>query len=416
MDWAAQNGKDSTGIMTVARKNKKVAIVGSGPAGLSAGYKLNLLGYDTTIFESQPVAGGMLVLGIPEHRLPKDILNVDIQYILKSGVKLITNKTLGKDFSIDGLFKEGYEAVFLATGAYKSLRLKIADEDAEGVIPGMKLLTQTNLKKDVVLGKKVGIIGGGNAAIDAARVAIRNRNTTKVTILYRRTRKEMPAYEEEIESSIEEGIEIHFLVAPIKVLTDNGRVKGIECIKMELGKMDESGRRRPVPIEGSEFIVELDTLIPAIGERPDIAYIEEKDKLRTTKWDTIVVNEVFFSTEHEVVYAGGDVVTGPNTVIKAIAAGKTAAESIDKYLQGKSLEKEYKLSRPSQFIKPVELTEEEVECAHRLEMPQLSVKDRHKNFMEVATGFTQEMAVKEARRCLRCELETEDGKKAMGQE
>ncbi|MCK4338069.1 MAG: FAD-dependent oxidoreductase, partial [Candidatus Aminicenantes bacterium] len=416
MDWAAQNGKDSNGIMTVARKNKKVAIVGSGPAGLSAGYKLNLLGYDTTIFESQPVAGGMLVLGIPEHRLPKDVLNADIQYILKSGVKLITNKTLGKDFSIDGLFKEGYEAVFLATGAYKSLRLKIADEDAEGVIPGMKLLTQTNLKKDVVLGKKVGIIGGGNAAIDAARVAIRNRNTTKVTILYRRTRKEMPAYEEEIENSIEEGIEIHFLVAPIRVLTDNGRVKGIECIKMELGKIDESGRRRPIPIEGSEFTVELDTLIPAIGERPDLSYIEEKDKLRTTKWDTIVVNEDFLSTEHKGVYAGGDVVTGPNTVIKAIAAGKTAAESIDKYLQGKSLEKEYKLRRPSQFIKPVELTEEEVECAHRLEMPLLSVKERHKNFVEVATGFTQEMAVKEARRCLRCELETEDGKKAMGQE
>jgi len=264
------------------------------------------------------------------------------------------------------------------------------------------------------LGEKVGIIGGGNAAIDAARVAIRNNGTKKVSILYRRTRKEMPAFEEEIDNAIEEAIDIKFLVTPIKVLIKNEKVCGVKCIRMKLGDLDTSGRRRPIPIEGSEFTLEFNTLIPAIGETPDVSFFSEKDNLKFSKWGTIVVDEETLLSNRKGIFAGGDAVTGPKTVVEAIAAGKKAAESIDKYLKGKILAIEYKLTRPSQYIEPVKLTEEEVEEAKRPKMPRLSVKERQKNFKEVDIGLSQEMAVKEAKRCLRCEFETEDGKKAIG--
>ena len=225
----------------------------------------------------------------------------------------------------------------------------------------------------------------------------------------------MPAYQEEIDAAIAEGIDIQFLVAPTKVLTQNNKVKGVECIRMKLGDIDSSGRRRPVPIEGSSFSIDLDILISAIGERPDISFINENDDLKTTKWDTIIADENTLLTDRKGVFAGGDAMTGPNSVVKAIAAGKTVAESIDNYLQGKSLERKYELHRPSIFVEPVELTEEEIEKAERPKMPVLSTEARHKSFKEVELGFTKEMAVKEARRCLRCELETQDGKKALGQ-
>ena len=416
MDWAIEIGYKPPEEQEKPKKKNKVAVIGAGPAGLTAGYYLNKKGYPVTIFESLPVAGGMLITGIPEHRLPKRKLNYDIENILKSGVTIKTNTALGKDFSLDDLFKEGYEALFIAIGAHKSMKMNIPNEDAEGVIQALELLKEVNLGKEVKLGKKAGIIGGGNAAVDAARVAIRNKNTDKVIILYRRTRKEMPAFEEEIDAAIEEGIDIQFLVAPNKVLTDNGKVVGVECIRMKLGDIDASGRRRPIPIEGSEFTVELDTLIPAIGERPDTSYITEKDNLKISKWDTIVVNEESLSTDRKGVFAGGDVVTGPKTVVEAIAAGKEAAESIEKYLEGKSLAKEYKICRPSLYIEPVELTEKEIEEAERPKMPRLPVKERYKNLQEVDLGLTGYMAIKEARRCLRCELETEDGKKAIGRQ
>ncbi|MCK4495363.1 MAG: FAD-dependent oxidoreductase, partial [Candidatus Aminicenantes bacterium] len=400
MDWAIEIGYKPPEEQEKPKKKNKVAVIGAGPAGLTAGYYLNKKSYPVTIFESLPVAGGMLITGIPEHRLPKRKLNYDIENILKSGVTIKTNTALGKDFSLDDLFKEGYEALFIAIGAHKSMKMNIPNEDAEGVIQALELLKEVNLGKEVKLGKKAGIIGGGNAAVDAARVAIRNKNTDKVIILYRRTRKEMPAFEEEIDAAIEEGIDIQFLVAPNKVLTDNGKVVGVECIRMKLGDIDASGRRRPIPIEGSEFTVELDTLIPAIGERPDTSYITEKDNLKISKWDTIVVNEESLSTNRKGVFAGGDVVTGPRTVVEAIAAGKTAAESIEKYLEGKSLAKEYKICRPSLYIEPVELTEKEIEEAERPKMPRLPVKGRYKNLQEVDLGLTGYMAIKEARRCL----------------
>lgn len=415
MDWAAENGKDEESVVEVAPRNgMKVAVVGSGPAGLTAAFKLNLKGYDVTVFESHPVAGGMLAVGIPEHRMPKAILQSEVDHIRRTGVEIKTGTMLGKDFSLDDLFDDGYDAIFIATGAHNSMKMRIPGEDAEGVFQGMQYLTKVNLKKNMALGKRVGIIGGGNSAIDAARVAIRDNGTDQVYILYRRTRKEMPAYEEEIECAIEEGIEIHYLVAPVKVLTESGKVTGVECIKMELGELDESGRRRPVPIEGSEFVIELDAVISAIGERSDVSFIKESDGLRITKWDTIVADEENCSTGWKAVFAGGDVVSGPKTVVKAIAAGKNAAESIDRFLNGKSLEREYKLCRPSRYVKPVELTEEEVENARRPKIPKIPVEERRKNFKEVEKRLTEEMAVREARRCLRCELETKDAKKVLG--
>jgi len=414
-DWAIE--KDIQKPKKHRRPTKdKVAIIGAGPAGLTAGYYLNQKGYQVAILESLPVAGGMLAIAIPDHRLPKNILKIDIENIINSGITLKTNTALGKDFSIDDLFKQGYKAIFIAIGAHKSMKLKIPGEDAEGVIQAMELLKEVNLGKKVYLGEKTGIIGGGNAAIDAARVAIRNKNCKEAFILYRRTREEMPAFEEEIESAIEEGINIQFLVAPIKVLTKNKKVTGVECIRMKLGDIDASGRRRPIPIEGSEFTVNLDTLIPAIGERPDISFLADKDNLSISKWGNIEVDNEALLTNRKGVFAGGDVVTGPRTVVEAIAAGKLAVESIEKYLEEKSFEREYKLNRPSLYVDPVELTEEEIDKAKRPKMPKLFLKARKKNFKEVELGLTEEMAIKEARRCLRCELETEEGRKAIGRE
>jgi len=417
LDWAAEsNYKPKAHEKKILKPDSKIAVIGSGPAGLTAAYYLRLQGYPVTVFESKPVPGGMLALGIPDHRLPNDILQSDIDYILEAGIELKTNTELGKDFLIDDLFKKGYKAIFIATGAYKSMKLNIPGEDADGVIQAMKFLEKTNLSQDVKIGKKIGIIGGGNAAIDAARVAIRNPESESVTILYRRTLKEMPAFEEEIKHAQEEGIDIQFLVAPIKINTKNGKIVSLECIRMKLGGIDDSGRRRPIPIEGSEFTIELDTVIPAIGERPDLSFITEKHGIRISPWSSILVDKQTLKTHREGIFAGGDAVTGPSTVVNAISSGKIVAQSIAQYLEGKFITREYKLTKPSLYVETVELTEEEIENAQRPEMPLLPVQERKKNFKEVERGFNEEMAIREARRCLRCELETKEGKKAIGRE
>ncbi len=397
-----------------AQDRERVAIIGGGPAGLTAAYQLARRGYRPTIFESLPVAGGWLAKGIPDHRLPKTVLDYDIENIKNAGVTIKTNVALGKDFSVDDIFAQGFRAAFISTGAHKSLRMEIPGENAEGVIQATELLKAVNLGKGITLGRRVGIVGGGNAAIDAARVAVRDKNCRKVLILYRRTRAEMPAFEEEIESALEEGVDIQFLVAPVKVLTENGGVRGVECIRMKLGDKDASGRRRPVPIEGSEFAIELDTLVPAIGERPDTTIFSEKDCLSVSKWGTLEADLETFMTARAGVFAGGDVVSGPATVVQAMAAGKIAAESIARYLEGKSVEREYRLTRPSAYIEPVELSEEELARMKRPKMPKLPRSARKKNFKEVELGFSEITAIQEARRCLRCELETEEGKNALG--
>jgi NADH-quinone oxidoreductase subunit F len=412
MDWVEKNGIESP-VKSTGQNREKVAVVGSGPAGLTAAFSLALKGFRPTIFEALPVAGGMLAAGIPEHRLPKRVLNKDIENIKKAGVEIKTRMKLGKDFTLESLFNDGYKAVFVATGAWKSMAMGIPGEDADGVMQSLEYLRSVNLGEPVHVGKRVCVVGGGNSAVDAARVAIRDPHCRDVTILYRRTKKEMPAFPEEIDGAIEEGVDIQFLVAPVKILTKRGKVAGVECIRMELGEKDASGRRKPVPIQGSEFTLELDTLILAIGERPDTAFISAKDRIITHKNENIVVDGETLTTSRDGVFAGGDAVTGPNTVVGSMGAGKVAAEMIEKYLEGKPLKREYTLTRPSQYVEPVELSEEEVENVKRPVMPHLPAPRRRKNSREVETGLTWDMACREARRCLRCDLETQDGKDAL---
>ena len=389
---------------------KQVTIIGSGPAGVTCAYYLALDGYRVTIFEALPVPGGMLAVGIPEYRLPKEILNFEIENIKKMGVEIKTNTTVGRDIQLSDLRKE-CEAVFIATGAHKGLKMNIPGEEAEGVIDAVEFLRNVNLGREVKIGEKVIVVGGGNAAVDAARVT--KRLGKDVTILYRRTRPEMPAAAEEVEEVIREGIEVQFLVAPVRVLSNNGRLTAIECIRMKLGDIDKSGRRSPVPIEGSEFIVELDTLIPAIGQEPDVSSLASGNGLNISKWNTIEVDsETLYSGEGGI-FAGGDVVTGPKTVTEAMAQGKIAAQMIHKYIQGEPVKREYKVTRPAIRVEGIELTDEEVEQLQKPSMPVLSIEERLGNFREVESGLTTEMAVKEAKRCLRCDLEVQEGREEL---
>lgn len=429
-DYGIENNLYSTTEPVEKTNGIKVAVIGSGPAGLTCSFYLSKKGYEVTVFEKESVIGGMLTLGIPEYRLPGEILKADLNYIKSAGMEIKTNSALGEDYTLDSLFDQGYKAVFLATGSHQSLKLDIPGEEIEGVMPGMQALSALNLRKKIELGKRVGIIGGGNTAVDAARRVLRAETsesvamvdaarsalrTTKpesVTIFYRRTIDEIPAYQEEVEGAGDEGIKIEFLTAPIKIITGNGKLKACEFIRMRLGDVDESGRRRPVPIEGSEFTVELDTLIISISESPDISFLKNEG-LEFSKWDTILTDRETCLTKRPGIFAGGDVVTGPNTVVDAVAAGKIASESIDQYLTGKEVKREYNLTRPSRYIEPVEFSDEELDellSAKRSEMSLLSPEKRKYNLMEVNQGLTEEQAIKEAKRCLRCDLETKDGK------
>ncbi len=393
---------------------EKVAIVGSGPAGLMAGYRLAMLGYAPTIFEALDVPGGALVACIPEYRLPRDKLEADIRNIKNAGVAIRTNTKIGRDIAFDDLLSD-YKAVFIATGAHSSRKLNIPGEDAEGVLDAMEFLKDVNLKQEINVGKRVGIIGGGNAAVDAARVALRLPQCEKVQLIYRRTRVEMPAFEEEVDALIEEEADVQFLTAPSKIVTKKGKMTGVECLRMELGKPDESGRRRPVPIEGSEFVIGLDTLLVAIGEQADVRFLGRGHDIQLSERYGTIVCEDTFATRRPGVFAGGDVVTGPDTVIEAMAAGKVAAEMIDRYIRGECVVREYDLLRPSMYVPPVELTEEEAEEADRPAVPSLPVAERLGGFAEVDQAITEAMAVLEARRCLRCDLQTEDAKRELAQ-
>jgi NADH-quinone oxidoreductase subunit F len=387
-----------------SEKKEKVAIVGSGPGGLTCAYYLALEGYKVTVFESQEIPGGMLALGIPDFRLPKDVLKYEIDRIRKLGVDIKTNTTVGRDISLDQL-KQEFNAVFIAIGAYKGLKMKIPGEEAEGVIDALEFLTDVNLGRKVKIGDKVIVVGGGNSAIDAARVAKRFGKDTK--ILYRRTRAEMPAIKSEIEEALTEGIDIQFLAAPVKVISTNGKLEAIECIKMELGEMDQSGRRRPVPVEGSEFTAEVDSLILAISQVPDVSLLNGNG-LNISKWNTLEVDPETLSTNIEGIFAGGDVVTGPNTVTEAMAHGKTAAQMIDKYIKGEKLERKYQVTRPALSVEAVKLSEEETKKLKRPQPATTPVDQRLKSFSEVELGFTEAEAVLEAKRCLRCDLESRE--------
>jgi NADH-quinone oxidoreductase subunit F len=384
-------------------REEKVAIVGSGPAGLTCAYYLALEGYHVTIFESLPVAGGMLAAGIPDYRLPKDILNHDIDVIRRLGVEIKTSTAVGKDVELSDL-KEQYKAVFIATGAHRGLKLNVEGEDSPKVIDAVDFLRAVNLGREIEIGDRVAVIGGGDAAVDAARVA--KRQGKDVRIFYRRTREEMPAAKEEVDQLDREGIDIQFLTAPVKVLSENGGLTGIECIRMELGDIDQSGRRRPVPLEGSEFIVEIDTLIPAIGQEPDVAPLANGNGLKLSRWATVEVDPQTLYTGVEGIFAGGDVVSGPATVVDAMAQGKIASQMIQAYLQGQPIERRYSVTRPAMDVDVVELSDEEIQSLCKPEMPMLAAEERVRNFREVELGLSSEMAVAEAKRCIRCDKET----------
>ncbi len=383
---------------------KKVAVIGAGPAGLSAAHMLSLQGYPVTVFEQEEKAGGLLRSGIPAYRLPRDILDRDIQALIDENVAFKGNTRLGRDITVDGLLNQGFEAVFIAIGAHKSLSLGIEGEEKEGVFNSMNFLKAYNLKGEKLSKGHVGIIGGGNSAMDAARISIRQEGVESVTVFYRRSREEMPAINEEIEEALEEGIILKTLIAPKRIISTNGHIKGIEFQKNELGKVDDSGRRRPLPIENSEYIETIDTLIVAISEKPDMDNFDG-DHIAATKQGTVMVDSDTFATSRAGVFAGGDAVTGPNTVVEAIAAGKKAAIIIENYLKGKNLKVEPTVNLPEYYIPqlPVE-DEEETEGVERCRTYKLPAENR-KGDIEVERTISEEEAICEAEKCLRCDLE-----------
>ena len=380
---------------TKEQREEKVAIVGAGPAGLSAAYYLAIEGYQTSVFERLPVAGGLMYVGIPEYRLPRDILQAEIDVIKNLGVEIRLNCEIGKDIAFSDLQRD-FNAIFISVGCHQGLKLRIpGEDDFEGVIDGLSFLREVNLGNLPEVGGRLVVIGGGNAAIDSARVAKR-LGYDQVAILYRRRREEMPASPWEVEEAIEEGIELQFLTAPVRVLGNNGKVSGIGCIRMELGEPDESGRRRPIPIEGSEFTVEADVVVAAIGQRSDVSFLPETQGLNISRKNTIEADPVTAHTNIPGIFAGGDVVSGPRTVVEAVAFGKKAALSIDRYLKGEDIE----AGRQKDW-KGMEFTPEHVEPAARQQMSRLWLADRNKTFKEVDLGFNEQQAKREAERCFR---------------
>ena len=385
----------------------RVAVIGAGPAGLTTAHYLSLKGYKVTVFEAEDEAGGMLYCAIPSYRLPKEVIQKEIDALLDKNITLKCNTALGKQLSVNGLFEEGYKAVLLAMGAHKSRPLRLENEDVEGVYPSIEFLKAFNQKGELNARGKVGVIGGGNSAIDAARMAIRQKDVESVTILYRRTQDEMPAFAEEIEAAEQEGIELRTLVAPTRILSDNGRLTGLECIKNELGDTDASGRRRPVPIPDTEFTVELDTLVIAIGEDSGTDCISpaRSSGIEVTDRATVRIDTATLQTNRPGVFAAGDVVTGPNTVVESIAAGKKAAVMIDRYLKNEPLLQEPAEPRlPKVYVEPVTI-DPEIVPKDRAETPRAPAEWRKRNFAEVEVSFSIREATAEAYRCLRCDLE-----------
>ncbi|HQR29174.1 MAG TPA: FAD-dependent oxidoreductase [Anaeromyxobacteraceae bacterium] len=399
---------------TVAPPNgKKVAVVGAGPAGLSCAYYLALRGYEVTIFEAQPEAGGMLRYGIPEYRLPKDVLDLEISQILDLGVRLSTNVQLGRDFTIASLKQGGYDAIFLGLGAWDSSRMRVQDEDSPGVLAGIDFLKQFGLRRRIDLHGRVLVVGGGNTALDCARTA-RRLGVAEVRILYRRTRTEMPANETEIAEAEHEGVKMDFLAAPVRVLRgEDGRVAGVECIRMELGEPDQSGRRSPRPVRGSEFRIDCDFVLAAIGQSTRVQelvdgrvpnFLPLGESLSLTRWRTVEVDERTFETSVDGVFSGGDVVTGAATAIEAIAAGRKAAHAIDRYAATGRAEPEpvevYSRKDAYREVKAADLPPASADGRRR--MPMLAPAERTLSFAEVETGYSREDLHREAARCLEC--------------
>ena len=385
-------------LMPKERKGKKIAVVGAGPAGLSVAFYLGKCGYDVTIFERLPVTGGMLRVAVPAYRLPEEIIDFEVGLIQKLGVAIRTGQTVGPDgLSLGDFFARGFDAVFLGIGAHRALELGIDGEHLPGVIPGERFLSDYRLGEPVKLGQRVAIIGGGNTAIDCARTALR-LNCRDIRIVYRRSRAEMPAMDSEIEDAIAEGIGIDYLVAPVKI-TGRTKVEAMKLIRMKLGIPDESGRSRPLPVEGSEFTLKVDNVIPAISRTPESEWLPEQG-VELDKRGNIVVDRETGRTSRNGVYAGGDAVSGPSIAIDAIGAARRAAYAIDISLSG----------APSAYWADSFPQRETVKNLYNGEavrghLAKLEPKTRIKNFREVEQDFTETAAKTQAERCLSCMTE-----------
>ncbi len=388
-------------------QSQRVAVVGAGPTGLSCAYFLAQMGYPVADFEALPIGGGMLSVAIPEFRLPREVIQKEIDYIAKKGVVIRYNTPISINFTVEDLRKDGFDAVFVAAGAQRSQRIGIPGEleDIASFYYGLRFLRDVKLGRQVSIGRRVAVIGGGNVALDAARTALR-LGADEVNIYYRRSRDEMPVTEVEYDQTIAEGVQVNFLVSPTRIVSENWEVTGLQCSHMRLGEPDESSRRRPIPITGSEFFVEADNVIAAVGQAPDLSFLPPDSALERTRWETLVVDNNTLSTNVSGVFAGGDFVTGPGMVIDAIAAGRRAAIAIDKYLKGDTSRVEiYDLRVGVVGELPSQEIEESWEVKPRLAVPTLPVKKRKASFAEVELSFSEKRARQEAKRCLRCDLE-----------
>ncbi len=376
---------------------EKVAIIGSGPAGLACAYHLTRQGYRPTIFEALPAAGGMLRVGIPDYRLPKEVLDREIDNILRLGVELKLNTAMGRDFTLDSLFSEGYKAVFLGVGCHVGSKMGVPGEDTDGVLQGVEFLRRYALKEPLAVGKRLAVIGGGNVAIDVACTA--RRLGSEVTIVYRRSREEMPAHHWEIEQATCEGVEILYLAAPLEAKSQGGKITGLICQRMELGEPDASGRRRPVPVTGSEFELPVDMVIPAIGQKANLSFLEGSG-INLSKWGTIEVDELTYETSRPGVFAAGDVHTGPWIAIEAVGGGIEAAESIHRYLQGLDM-KEGRTEGKEAHARWSEIPKDEQGQPREI-MATLPPEYTCSCFDEISKGYTEAQAMAEAARCLNC--------------
>jgi NADH-quinone oxidoreductase subunit F len=383
----------------------QIAVVGSGPAGLTAAHYLSLRGFKVTVFEADDEPGGMLVAGVPEYRLPRATLRKEIASLLDENITLRCGTALGRDFTIDQLFAQGFRAVFLGLGAHRSRRLGVEGEDAKGVYPAMPFLRAFNLRGESLARGRVGIIGGGNSAVDAARVALRQGGVESVTIFYRRSREEMPAFAGEVAAALEEGVQLVELVSPARVITDDGRVTAVELTRNALGKLEPSGRRSFVPLPGTEHRVQLDTLIAAIGEQLHMYGSMDAEGLGVTKQGTLVADAETLASPRPGVFAGGDVVTGPSSVVNAIAAGKRAATMIYRHVYGETLKQPAEAHLPRHYVEPLAISADELDSIRRVDPPTIGMAKRRSTFAEVELGLGEDDARREAKRCLRCDLD-----------
>ena len=391
---------------------KKVAVVGGGPAGLSCAYFLRRLGHEVTIYDDNPKLGGMIRYGIPEYRLPKEVLEWEIEGIVELGIEVKTDVQLGVDFSLDTLTTNGYDAVFLGVGAWSDYSLGVKGEDLKGCYTGIEFLTHFakyqqagSIGEAIPIGRRCAVVGGGNTAIDCARTLVR-LGAEEVMIIYRRTRKEMPANDFEIVAAEHEGVKLHFLAAPVRAIGDDaGQVKQMEYLQMELGEPDASGRRRPVPIEGSETLIEVDTIISAIGQRPDLTFVKgfkQADDLSITRWNTIEADPEILQSNIPSIFTAGDAATGPALVVDAIGGGRRAARAIHLYLSDEPV-----VSIPGSLLKkhiPESLFDsvEGLNQSQRAQMPELPAGERIRTFDEVDLVLNEENALAESERCLAC--------------